>query len=112
MYPINIRLQCDVNSFRHFLSSVRSKGQFLVIRNLKIISPFLKESLKDKSEFEKLVGTNTEKETSYKEEHIWVDLSAAGMDFFEPAPKVQKPAAKHEPGGAQNADKKRVPLGH
>ena len=110
MYPINIQLQCDVNSFRNFLSSVRSKGQFLVIRNLKIISPFLKESLRDKTELELLIGRGNEKAVDYADEHIWVDLSAAGMDFFEPPPKTEKAAVR--PSGAQKADRKRVPLGH
>jgi hypothetical protein len=108
MYPINIRLQCDVNSFRYFLSSVRSKGQFLVIRSLKIISPFLKETLRDKTEFTALVGTGNEK-VEYADTHIWVDLSAAGMDFFEPPPKTLKAASK--PSGAEKPAK-RVPLGH
>jgi hypothetical protein len=110
MYPVNIRLQCDVNSFRYFLSSVRSKGQFLVIRNLKIISPFLKESLRDKSELESLIGRGNEKNVDYADEHIWVDLSAAGMDFFEPPPKTEKAVVR--PSAAQKPDRKRVPLGH
>lgn len=84
MYPIEIRLQCDVNSLRNFLSSVRTEeGHFLVIRNLQIVSSFLNESKADRSEFEKVAGEV--KPEDYKEEHIWVRLSAAGMDFFEVA---------------------------
>lgn len=84
-YPVEILLQCDFNSFRRFLSSVRSPGQFLVIRTLKMVSPFLNDSKKDKSDFASIVeGKNSENKPDWLPEHIFVRISAAGMDFFDP----------------------------
>ncbi|MBI3829102.1 MAG: hypothetical protein HY291_06280 [Planctomycetes bacterium] len=83
-YPVEILLQCDVNAFMKFLRSVRTPGQFLVIRNLQIVSPFLGDSQRDKSDLREILGDNPEKQMDYKDEHLWVRISAAGMDFFEP----------------------------
>ena len=93
-YPVQIKLQCDVNSFMRFLHSVRQTGQFLVIRNLEIVSPFFQDSQEDKSEFS-LFNPDAEKKEKEKvdlskklalrDEHILVRISAAGMDFFDPA---------------------------
>ncbi|HYG75373.1 MAG TPA: hypothetical protein VEK08_10260 [Planctomycetota bacterium] len=89
-YPVEIKLQCDVNTFMRFLHSVRAPGQFLVIRNLEMLSPFLDESQEDRTELnvfnpdhekEKL---DPSKKLSVKEEHVLVRISAAGMDFFDP----------------------------
>ena len=93
-YPVQIKLQCDVNTFMRFLHSVRQTGQFLVIRNLEIISPFFQESQEDKTEFN---GFNPDaekkedkdkidivKKLTLRDEHILVRISAAGMDFFDP----------------------------
>jgi len=109
MYPVEIRLQCDVNSFRNFLNSVRSqKGQFLVIRNLEIVSPFMLESKADQSEFDRLAKGIVD-DSDYKEEHIWVKLSAAGMDFFEPEKKVRKLELRDGISGKKQRGK---PMGH
>lgn len=86
-YPVEILLQCDVNSFMKFLRSVRTPGQFLVIRNLQIVSPFMGDSQRDKSDLRAILGDNPEKQMDYKDEHLWVRISAAGMDFFEPVEK-------------------------
>ena len=87
-YPVEILLQCDVNTYMRFLHSVRSQGQFLVIRTLQIISPFMEDSLEDKSELEAVVPKNDEtdpnKKAKLKDEHILVRMSAAGMAFFDP----------------------------
>lgn len=85
-YPVEIVLQCDVNSFMRFLYSVRAPGQFLVIRNLEIVSPFMLESRVDKSELLRFKPTETadQKRWPPKEEHILVTISASGMDFFDP----------------------------
>lgn len=83
-YPVEILLQCDVNSFMKFLQSVRTPGQFLVIRKLEIVSPFLADSQRDKSDLVKILGDNPMNALDYKDEHIWARISAAGMDFFEP----------------------------
>jgi len=108
MYPVEIRLQCDVNSFRNFLNSVRKqKGNFLVIRNLEIVSPFMKESLADQTEFNRLAPGNLD-ESDYKKEHIWIKLSAAGMDFFEPIKKERKATVKEKDG----KPKRGVPMGY
>lgn len=109
MYPVEIRLQCDVNSFRNFLNSVRSqKGQFLVIRNLEMVSWFMKESRIDDSAWGRLAPAGVE-DSDFKQEHILVKLSAAGMDFFEPEKKIQKPAPL---AGTQTRSAVRVPQGH
>lgn len=93
-YPVQIKLQCDVNSFMRFLHSVRQTGQFLVIRNLEIVSPFFQESQEDKSEFnlfnpdadkKEKEKVDLSKKLSLRDEHILVRISAAGMDFFDPA---------------------------
>lgn len=104
-YPILIRLQCDVNSFMRFLYSVRKKGQFLVIRNLQITSPFLAHSLKDRREFERWIALERDPTATFEDTDdvakgkkgiepnrdvkkgnlIWVEMSAAGMDFFDPS---------------------------
>lgn len=104
-YPIFIRLQCDANSFMRFLYSVRRKGQFLVIRNLQITSPYLKHSCKNRRELDDWVahagdrmsvadivdhalkGKSVEARRADVRNGnlIWVELSAAGMDFFDPS---------------------------
>mgnify|MGYP000147392896 CR=1 FL=1 len=107
MYPVEIRLQCDVNSFRNFLNSVRSqKGQFLVIRNLEMVSWFMKESRVDDSAWSRLAPSG--ESNDFKQEHILVKLSAAGMDFFEPEKKIQKPVPVVE----QTPSAVRMPMGH
>ncbi len=84
-YPVKIELQCDVNTFERFLHSVRSAGQFLVIRNLEIVSPYLNESKTDRSEITRFQAKSIEgKSLNTKDEHILVRISAAGMDFFDP----------------------------
>lgn len=83
-YPVEILLQCDVNSFMKFLQAVRTPGQFLVIRKLEIVSPFMADSQRDKSDLVKILGDNPMNALDYKDEHIWARISAAGMDFFEP----------------------------
>ena len=87
-YPVEIVLQCDINSFMRFLHAVRSPGQFLVIRNLDIFSPFLDDSLYDKAEMEardlQTDPNELEKKLKIKDEHVIVRMSAAGMDFFDP----------------------------
>ena len=86
-YPVEFVLQCDSNTFQRFLYSVREPGQFLVIRNLEIVSPYITESKEDKSE---LMGQETagnqDKPSNLKldSRHIQVTISAAGMDFFDP----------------------------
>lgn len=90
-YPVEILLQCDVNSFMKFLRSVRTPGQFLVIRNLQIVSPSMADSQKDKDDLQKIVGENPMQQRDYKDQHIWARISAAGMDFFEP--EAQKTAS-------------------
>lgn len=99
-YPVRIVLQCDVNSFMRFLHRVRRKDQFLVIRNLEIISPFMKDSKADRVELVKHFpaggaeydegpdGIETEKKKrgpTLDDKHIVVEMSASGMDFFDPA---------------------------
>lgn len=111
MYPVRILLQCDINSFRHFLKSVRSQGQFLVIRNLEIVSPYLKESRKDTTEFQRLSGERGTKVADYKEEHVWVELSAAGMDFITPA-KTERTVRPVGPASEGKGHKAVLPSGH
>jgi hypothetical protein len=88
-YPVEIKLQCDVNTFMRFLHSVRAPGQFLVIRNLEIISPFLEDSHSDNTElknFDRVSQLEPEKkrDLQLKDEHVLVRMSASGMDFFDP----------------------------
>lgn len=95
-YPVDITLHCDVNTFMRFLHSVRRQGQFLVIRNLQIVSPFLEESKVDKAEVMPFVGENindASKRVAVRDEHVFVTMSAAGMDFFDP---VAKPRGLYE----------------
>jgi hypothetical protein len=87
-YPVEIQLQCDYNTFQRFLHSVRTPGQFLVIRSLEILSPFANESIADKTEatafLSKLGTVGPDNRLPVKDEHIMVKISAAGMDFFDP----------------------------
>lgn len=109
MYPVEIRLQCDINSFRNFLNSVRSqKGQFLVIRNLEIVSPFMRDSKADETAWTRLLPRGAD-DNDFKDEHVLVKLSAAGMDFFEPEKKIRKPIV---PTTEDARPIERVPLGH
>ena len=94
-YPVEIVLQCDVNTYMRFLHSVRAPGQFLVIRNLEIISPFLSESKEDSSELGVYKNGDEEKNLSIKDDHIIVKMSAAGMDFFDP---VTSPRGLYDSG--------------
>lgn len=83
-YPVEILLQCDLNTFQRFLYSVRRPKKFLVIRSLRIISPYLRNS---KEEYlPELAPLNLREEDldEARPEHIWVLVSAAGMDFFDP----------------------------
>jgi len=88
-YPVQILLECDVNSYMRFLHSVRQEGQFLVIRTLQIVSPFLKDSPYDKSELNAADlpkdPNDPDKKVEFQADHILVRMSAAGMDFFDPA---------------------------
>lgn len=101
-YPVTIQLICDTNSFIHFLHSIRTiEGQFLVIRQLEILSPALDDSNRDKSELEPFkvdptaeVTPNGTQVTSLKRwpqksEQIIVTMTAAGMDFFDPKENPQ-----------------------
>ena len=119
-YPVKIQLICDTNSFITFLHSIRTiEGQFLVIRQLEILSPALDESNRDKSELEpfkqdlSLSATtaapngsttlNTPKRWPSQKEQIIVTMTAAGMDFFDPKELpnglYQKKAPDEKPGG-------------
>jgi hypothetical protein len=60
----------------------------------------------DDSAWERLLPAGIE-ESDTKDEHILVKLSAAGMDFFEPERKIQKPVTAEE-----KKARVRVPLGH
>jgi hypothetical protein len=85
-YPVQFVLQCDSNTFQRFLYSVREQGQFLVIRNLEIVSPYISESKEDTSELmgqEKSTSLDS-KNLKLDSRHIQVTISAAGMDFFDP----------------------------
>jgi hypothetical protein len=85
-YPVQLTLQCDVNTYMRFLHSVRAPGQFLVIRTLEIVSPYLEESKSDKTELRdfRVDPNDPEKYLRLNDEHILVRMSAAGMDFFDP----------------------------
>ncbi len=100
-YPVEIVLQCDVNSFMRFLHAVRTPGQFLVIRNLQIMSQFIEDSLADKMEMQVFKAEGEKQDLSRKvqlqESHILVKMSAAGMDFFDP---VKYPRGLYETGTA------------
>jgi hypothetical protein len=87
-YPVDFVLHCDINTFMRFLHSVRRQGQFLVIRNLQIVSPAMAESQADKTELGKVMGDSAgdeAKRAMVRDEHVFVTMSAAGMDFFDPA---------------------------
>lgn len=89
-YPVEIQLRCDVNSFKRFLYSVRSPGHFLVIRRLEVISPSINDSNKNKVEYNNIAKAKSLSAAAAAEvpkEHIWVRMSAAGMDFFDPDEK-------------------------
>jgi len=50
-----------------------------------MVSPFINDSKKDKSDLTRIVeGKSAEAKLDYKDEHIFVRISAAGMDFFDP----------------------------
>ncbi|HEY3320254.1 MAG TPA: hypothetical protein VGP72_07305 [Planctomycetota bacterium] len=86
-YPVEIVLQCDVNTFMRFLHSVRAPGQFLVIRNLEVLSPFLDDSKEDRTEMTLLkpdADKDSPKRIELFQEHVLLKMSAAGMDFFDP----------------------------
>jgi len=114
-YPVEILLQCDYNTFQRFLHSVRSPGQFLVIRSLEILSPFANESIADKTEIAAVlpkIGVEGGKGTMPKDEQILVKISASGMDFFDPdkfprglyntaAKEDKKPASRRRVPAAQ-----------
>ncbi len=104
-YPIQILIQCDVDSFMRFLYSVRSEGQFLVIRNLQIISPSMKHSQLNQFEIEQILGTSGEDKLKFDDHHIWVRMSAAGMDF-DPA-LIERYATKQD----KRETKKRINRG-
>jgi hypothetical protein len=86
-YPVELLIQCDYNSFQRFLHSVRSPGQFLVIRSLEILSPFANDSKLDSTELKSIlnkVNADGSKNELPRDEQILVKISASGMDFFDP----------------------------
>jgi hypothetical protein len=84
-YPVEIVLQCDINTFERFLYRVRTPGQFLVIRSLEIVSPLMNESKDDATEVKGFLPKTSEgPRLVLKDEHVLVRMSAAGMDFFDP----------------------------
>jgi len=94
-YPVEILLQCDLHSFRKFLQAVRTPGQFLVIRSLKVVSPLIQESQRNTLDYEQIkgdyaaiAGKDAMQTFGHEDSHIWVRLSASGMDFFEPKEPV------------------------
>jgi len=85
-YPVEIVLQCDYRTFLRFLYKVRDEkaGAFLVIRSLTIVSPHMRDGKDtDGADFLAIAGPNVEKEPDFNWDHIFVKLSAAGMDFPE-----------------------------
>jgi hypothetical protein len=93
-YPVQIALMCDTNSFIGFLHLVRTKpGQFMVIRQLEILSPAMFDSNCDVTEAKvfrpsKGEGAATKADEvprwPTRPEQIVVTINAAGMDFFDP----------------------------
>jgi hypothetical protein len=91
-YPVKIQLMCDSDSFIHFLHSIRTgEGQFLVIRQLEILSPAMMDSKSDISETKDFKPVQETASTDpalrrwpTKSEQIVVTIIAAGMDFFDP----------------------------
>jgi hypothetical protein len=115
-YPVEITLQCDVNTFMLFLHSVRRPGQFLVIRNLEILSPFMSESQNDKNEitaFGQKASRDGAGGKTVKDEHICVKISAAGMDFFDPEkyPNGLYEAAVKDAPSKTGVRRRRLPTG-
>jgi len=124
-YPVEILLQCDLHSFRKFLQAVRTPGQFLVIRSLKVVSPLIQESQRNtldyeqiKSDFAAIAGRDAMQSFSHEDSHIWVRLSASGMDFFEPMVTVVASQVEGGNGGASTLFSRPAkgvkvePLGH
>jgi hypothetical protein len=120
-YPVEIVLHCDANTYRRFLRSVRQPGKFLVIRNLEIISPFLRASESDKTELSIIEneikknedpGAAKRKKVELQENHIGVRMSAAGMDFFDPNVMPNgfyAPANQNKAAGGKKGRQRRSP---
>ncbi|HLX63610.1 MAG TPA: hypothetical protein VKX17_20235 [Planctomycetota bacterium] len=112
-YPVKIQLMCDTNTFIHFMHSVRAEGQFLVIRQLEVLSPFLDDSKADKSEERDFKSDSTDanarKRWPQKDEQVIVTMNVSGMDFFDP--KVNPRGlyeGKKESGPASTGGRRRL----
>ncbi len=108
-YPIRFLIQCDVDSLMRFLYSVRQKGQFLVIRNLQIISPTLAESQMDTSELDEILALAQKRGGDPMDHHVWAKITAAGMDFDKRIVKRYK--TKRDARDEDRQDKKALKKG-
>jgi hypothetical protein len=115
-YPVEMTLQCDINTFMRFLSFVREPKQFLVIRNLEIVSPYLRESIRSKAELKyqgeaglspgSTTATGASRILKLKDNQIQVKMTAEGMDFFDPADKPKGLYSKQEKVKTDNNKRK------
>ncbi len=85
------------------------EGQFLVFRQLEILSPSFEHSKADKAEMRDFKGDAADPQAKRKwpekPEQILVTIVAAGMDFFDP---LKDPLGLHpESGGSGKAQNRK-----
>ncbi|HTL52044.1 MAG TPA: hypothetical protein VL860_05640 [Planctomycetota bacterium] len=81
-YPIELKMVCDINTFRRFLTSSRRPNEYLIIRNIRIRSGTLKYSQEGSNDLPgELSDANTPDDVG--SELVFIELSAAGVEFIQ-----------------------------
>lgn len=80
-YPIEIRMVCDINTFRRFLASTRQPNQYLIIRNIRIRSDTIKLSLEGHADHP-VELSDKDIPDNVSSEMVYIELSAAGVEFI------------------------------
>ncbi|MGH7146084.1 MAG: hypothetical protein ACREJ2_18380 [Planctomycetota bacterium] len=94
-YPIELKMVCDINTFRRFLAATREPNQYLIIRNIRIRSNTLKMSLEGYADYPPELGASDIPE-NVGSEVVYIELSAAGVEFLD--------KHRYEAGVTENLD--------
>lgn len=81
-YPIELKMVCDINTFRRFLTSSRRPNEYLIIRNIRIRSNTIKFSLEGSGDFPTELSEKDIPD-DVGAELVYIELSAAGVEFIE-----------------------------
>ena len=81
-YPIELKMVCDINTFRRFLASTRQPNQYLIIRNIRIRSSTIKMSQEGAND-EPSQLSDKDIPDNFESDVVYIELSAAGVEFLD-----------------------------